>query len=166
MGARARRVSTPSVDGYAPSVATDRITVPATRDSVFDVLEDACAYPRWVVGAQRVRAVDPTWPAVGSRFHHSVGLGVHLHDSSNVLASDRPHRFSLETRFRPFGIARVDLDLDDAPGGGTAVTITEVPVEGPARRWYSRPLDRMVGLRNVWSLRRLRRVVVERTRAS
>ena len=42
-------------------------------EQVFDVLDDAGAYPKWVVGARRVRRVDPNWPAVGSQFHHAVG---------------------------------------------------------------------------------------------
>lgn len=142
-------------------MATDRIRVPGPPDVVFDVLEDAAAYPRWVVGAHRIRSVDPDWPRVGSRFHHSIGVGLHLHDTSQVLESARPERFALETRFRPFGVARVDVELR-ADRDGTLVTITERPVAGPARRWSSAPLDRLVGLRNVWSLRRLRGVVAER----
>ena len=40
---------------------------------MWDVLADGWLYPLWVVGASRMREVDDTWPAVGSKLHHSVG---------------------------------------------------------------------------------------------
>ena len=45
----------------------------ASIDDVWSVLSDGWLYPLWVVGASRMRDVDPDWPAVGSRIHHSVG---------------------------------------------------------------------------------------------
>src|SRR4051812_50021008 len=36
-------------------MSRNRITVTASPEAVFDVLDDADAYPRWVVGARRVR---------------------------------------------------------------------------------------------------------------
>ena len=97
-------------------MALNSIRTRAEPDAVFDVLDDACAYPRWVVGARRVRAVDPSWPAVGSRFHHALGTSVgELHDSSLVLEHDRPRRLVLEVRFRPVGVARVSLEIARRP---------------------------------------------------
>jgi hypothetical protein len=67
------------------------IVVNATAGDVFDALDDAYAYPRWVVGTRRIRWVDPAWSAVGSRFHHAVGTFVaELHDSTLVVARERP----------------------------------------------------------------------------
>lgn len=49
-------------------------TVDASADTVWRVLADGWAYPTWVVGASRVRAVDTSWPAVGACIHHSFGV--------------------------------------------------------------------------------------------
>src|SRR4029079_17386931 len=89
-------------------VARNSINVHADADAVFDVLDNAYAYPRWCVGTRRIRAVDPDWPAVGSRFHHAVGSAAgELHDSSKVLERDRPNRIVLEVRLRPACVAQV-----------------------------------------------------------
>ena len=48
-------------------MSRNEVMVSATPEEVFDVLDDAYAYPKWVVGTRRVRAVDPEWPAVGSQ---------------------------------------------------------------------------------------------------
>jgi uncharacterized protein YndB with AHSA1/START domain len=146
-------------------VSTNRVHVRATPDAVFDVLDDPCAYPRWVVGARRVRAVDRTWPAVGSRFHHALGApGAELHDNSKVLARDRPHHLSLEVRFRPTGVARVDIDITPRPDG-CEVTMAETTTDGPAHRLPRRLTDPLLALRNALSLHRLRREA-ERSRAA
>src|SRR3954454_22083271 len=99
-------------------MAHNSIRTCAPPDAVFDVLDDACAYPRWVVGARRVRAVDPSWPNPGSRFHHALGTEAgELHDSSKVLERDRPNRLVLEVRFRPVGVARVDIRVRPTADG-------------------------------------------------
>ena len=93
-------------------MSTNSVRTQADPERVFAVLDDAYAYPRWVVGARRVRHVDAEWPDVGSRFHHAVGTAVgEIHDSSKVLECDRPHHVALEVRFRPLGVARVDLNV-------------------------------------------------------
>jgi hypothetical protein len=48
-------------------------SVSASADRVFAVLADGWLYPLWVVGASRMRDVDPGWPAEGTKIHHSVG---------------------------------------------------------------------------------------------
>ncbi len=146
-------------------MSRNQIHVRATPDAVFDVLDDACAYPRWVVGARRVRAVDPSWPHVGSRFHHAIGApGAELHDSSKVLVRDRPRDLSLEVRFRPTGVARVDIFVTPA-GDGCDVTLDEVPTEGPAKRVPHVVMEALLTARNALSLWRLRREA-ERSHAS
>ena len=146
-------------------MARNSIQTRAQPTGVFAVLDDACAYPRWVVGARRVRAVDPTWPAVGSRFHHAIGAaGVELHDSSKVLERDPPRRLVLEVRFRPTGVARVEIQVDPAPAGST-ITMTETPTRGPAS-WLPRFIvAAMLTIRNTISLRRLRREAERSTEA-
>jgi uncharacterized protein YndB with AHSA1/START domain len=137
-------------------MARNVIRTRARPDAVFAVLDDAHAYPRWVVGARRVRAVDPAWPAVGSCFHHAIGVGAaELHDSSKVLERDPPRRLVLEVRFRPTGIARVEIDVERSPTGST-ITMTETPVCGPAWAFPSVFVDIVLKVRNAISLQRLR----------
>jgi uncharacterized protein YndB with AHSA1/START domain len=47
--------------------------IEATPEQVWAVLGDGWLYAGWVVGASRIREVDPGWPAKGSRIAHSVG---------------------------------------------------------------------------------------------
>lgn len=135
------------------------ISMSVAPDAVFDVLENPYAYPRWVVGTRRVRGVDAAWPAVGSRFFHALGtVAGELHDSSKVLEWHRPERVSLEVRFRPTGVARVEIDIA-AEGLGSVVTIVESPIRGPISRlpWFI--TDPLLIIRNALSLQRLRHEV-------
>jgi len=143
-------------------MAENSIRVDAGPDAVFAVLDDVCAYPRWVVGARRIRAVDASWPAVGSKFHHALGTEVaELHDSSKVLERDPPRRLVLEVRFRPTGVARVDIQVA-AHGTGSTITIVEHPTCGPVARLPRLVVEPLLGLRNAVALRRLRREVERR----
>jgi len=101
--------------------------------------------------------VDPTWPAVGSRFHHAIGTAAgELHDSSKVLERDRPHRLVLEVRFRPTGVARVEIRvLPD--GDRSQVLLEETVTAGPAARLPGIVVEPALKLRNALSLWRLRR---------
>ena len=47
--------------------------IAAPRQRVWDVLADGWTYSGWVVGNSHVRGVDPGWPSVGTRIHHSAG---------------------------------------------------------------------------------------------
>ena len=151
-------------------MSRNSIRTQSDPDHIFEVLDDAHAYPRWVVGARRVRRVDAEWPAVGSRFHHAVGTAAgELHDSSKVIARQPPRHLRLEVRFRPLGVANVDLDIEPADSG-SVVTITEEPVNGPAAWLPHAVSEPMLTLRNALALQRLRRLadstrVRERDRA-
>src|SRR3954470_21831528 len=137
-------------------MARNSISTSAPPEAVFAVLDDACAYPRWVVGARRVRSVDPDWPSVGSRFHHAVGTAAgELHDSSQVLERLSPGRMVLEVRFRPTGIARVEIDVA-RDGDGSVVTLVESPTGGPVSALPRIITDPLLFLRNAISLQRLR----------
>lgn len=145
-------------------MSRNQITVTASPDDVFAVLDDACAYPGWVVGARRVRRVDPDWPAEGSAFHHALGVaGAELHDSSKVIERDPPRRLVLEVRFRPTGIARVELDIE-RDGDQCVVTMSETPTAGPASKLPGVVTDPALHLRNALSLQRLRHEVERRAR--
>ena len=115
------------------------------------------AYPRWVVGTRRVRAVDPSWPAVGSRFHHPIGTAAaELHDFSKVLERDPPRRLALEVRFRPTGVARVEIEVDPE-GAGSTIRMIETPIRGPVSMLPRFLIDPLLTIRNAISLQRLGR---------
>jgi uncharacterized protein YndB with AHSA1/START domain len=145
-------------------MSRNQITVTASPDDVFAVLDDPCAYPGWVVGTRRIRRVDPDWPAQGSAFHHAVGVaGAELHDSSKVLERDPPRRLVLEVRFRPTGVARVELDVEH-DGEQCVVTMSERPVSGPVSRLPGLVTEPALHFRNALSLQRLRHEVEQRAR--
>ena len=60
----------------------------------------------------------------------------------------------LEARGRPFGQARVELDLRSR-GEGTVVSMTEVPTTPALARWARPLIDPITHMRNVEALRRL-----------
>ena len=57
----------------------------------------------------------------------------------------------------PAGKARVTITVSPAEGGGSEVLIEEVPTGGPAKTIDSWPLRRVTMVRNVESLKRLRK---------
>ncbi|MHA6782037.1 SRPBCC family protein [Pseudonocardia saturnea] len=108
---------------------TRHIAAPPAR--VFATLADGWTYPLWVVGASHMRAVDPDYPAVGSRLHHSVGLWpLLIEDTTEVLEVDPDRRLVLRARGWPTGAARIGLELVPA-AGGTLVRMTEAASAGP-----------------------------------
>jgi uncharacterized protein YndB with AHSA1/START domain len=140
-------------------MSKNSIRTSASPEAVFDVLDDACAYPRWVVGTRRIRCVDDNWPAPGSHFHHAIGTAVgELHDSSKVLEHDRPRRLALEVRFRPTGVARVEIEVTPDEQG-SRIDLSETPTGGPLLRLPRVLSDPVLSARNFWSLRRLRHEV-------
>jgi len=132
---------------------------PAT---VFGVLSDPVNYPKWVVGARKIRDADPQFPAVGSRFHHQVGVApLVLNDHTEVIASEAPNRLVMRAKTRPFGTARVDLKLLNE-GSGTRVQMTESAGDAPSRVLLNRFSDPLIHARNVRSLGRLKQLAENR----
>ncbi|HYH31364.1 MAG TPA: SRPBCC family protein, partial [Pseudonocardia sp.] len=88
------------------------IDVPA--GTVWAVLADGWLYPSWVVGASRMREVDPAWPGVGAQLHHSVGTWpMLLNDTTTVLASVPMRELVLRARGWPMGEAEIRVTLED-----------------------------------------------------
>lgn len=78
-----------------------------------------------------MRAVDPRWPAPGSKIHHTIGVWpLVLNDETEVESSTPLEELVLLARGRPFGGARITLRLFDIPGG-CRIEMAEVPVGGP-----------------------------------
>ena len=144
-------------------MSTTSRPVSATPEQVWEVLADGWLYPLFVVGASRMRDVDESWPAVGSRLHHSVGSWpLLIDDTTEVLEVEEGHRILLLARAWPTGQAHVDIALQ-ANGEGTVVTITEDATAGPAVL-VPKPLrDMQLQLRNTETLRRLAFLVEGRT---
>ncbi|QRY39592.1 SRPBCC family protein [Microbacterium hominis] len=126
-----------------------------TPDDVFAVLGDGWVYPAWVVGASRMRAVDPEWPAEGAHIHHSLGAWpVLVDDDTQIVEWSPPRRLRLRAKAGPFGRAVVVIEVRPR-GEGCVVRLTEEPVGGAGRlpRFLWAPL---LHLRNEETIRRLR----------
>jgi uncharacterized protein YndB with AHSA1/START domain len=140
-------------------MATTRIQIAASPDEVFAALANPENYGDWVVGSDTVRDADPTWPKVGSRFHHRVGLGLlKVSDHTEVLAVDPPHRLVMQANARPLGTARVTMLLSER-AGETDVTMIEVAGDRLSCLTLNRLTDPLIHIRNVEALRRLKRIV-------
>lgn len=143
-------------------MATTTLHLEQPPEAVFEVLSNPWRFADWVVGAKRIRAVDDTWPAIGSRFHHRFGVGPLTVDDSTVLEElDPPRRIVLRARARPTGVARVEMTLVGTADGGTDVEMVEYPVSGFAKKVDNPVLEALVVLRNRRSLHRLEKMTAE-----
>ncbi len=104
----------------------------ATRQQVWDVLADGWTYSGWVVGNSRIRAVDANWPAPGTRILHSIGAWPALINDETVVEScESGYELVLLAKVRPAAQARITMRLEDLPGGGCRVEMSEVAVSPP-----------------------------------
>jgi hypothetical protein len=123
------------------------------------VLADPRSYAYWVVGSREIRGADPDWPAVGSAFHHTVGVGpLRVRDHTVVEAVKPPRMLRLKAKARPLGTARVTLELRRR-GRGTEVTMTEQPGDLATAVIFNPLMHLLVRGRNEWSLERLKALV-------
>ena len=82
-----------------------------TPDDLFAVLSDGWLYPVWVVGAARMRDVDPEWPQEGARIHHSLGIWpVMVHDTTEMVEWDPPRCVRLRPKAGPLGRGIIRFD--------------------------------------------------------
>jgi hypothetical protein len=134
---------------------TTRLMRGVTPRQVFDVLRDGRSYQHWVVGTRAVRAVDPGWPAPGSRIHYTVGYGLlRKDDVTSALAYEPDARLELEAHAWPVGTAGIVLTAEAAQEG-TRFAIDEAPRRGIARLVHNPLAAALIALRNVETLRRL-----------
>ena len=132
-----------------------RRVVKATPEQVWDVLADGWLYPLFVVGASRMRDVDESWPAPGSRLHHSVGTWpLTLDDKTEVVDSTPGLRLELKAHAWPAGRADVTITLHPQ-GAETEVVMEELATSGPGALMPKVLQDPLLTWRNVESLRRL-----------
>lgn len=139
-------------------MSRNTITVDASPQTVYDVLADPACYEIWLVGNKSIRGYDKSWPAPGSEFHHKVGFGLlATKDKTVAVEADPPRRLVMVVRALPFIRATVSFALEPA-GSGTRVTMEERPRGTPWEQLWNLVLDRLIGLRNAETLRRLKRL--------
>lgn len=126
-----------------------------TPEDVFEVLADGWLYPAWVVGASRMREVDPTWPMAGAELHHSFGTWPMLINDKTVVEEFAPSRMmAMRARGWPVGEARVTIEVK-ARGEESVVRIQEEAIAGPARFVPRQLADLVLHWRNAETLHRL-----------
>ena len=140
------------------------LAVPAA--AVVMVLSDPRTYDGVVVGSRRIRWFDARWPEVGSRFHHTVGMGpLSVRDHTEVIANELPDRLVLAVQVRPLGSAEVEFRITPE-ASATRVDITETPTSGLLAATWSPPLAVLTRRRNDTVLARLEKVARQRARTA
>ena len=145
-------------------MSRNRIELPAPPEKVFEVLIDPYSFPKWVVGAKRIRAVDPDWPRPGSAFHHASGAGgeVTVKDKTELVTMNPPMSLVLQAYLRPLGIVRIRITLERGSSEGTTLmTIREAPAPGTKLTKIKKLLDPALAARNFKSLRCLEKLIRE-----
>ena len=146
------------------STATIQIDSDAPVDAVWTVLSDGWSYASWVVGASRVRAVDPEWPQTGSRLHHSFGpWPLVINDHTEVLECIPEQFLRLKARGWPTGEAHVTITTT-AKGSGSTISIEEDATSGPAVIVPKAIRQMLMVPRNREALRRLKLLAEGRAR--
>jgi len=147
-------------------MARNQAYIDAPPTAVFAVLSDADNYGEWVVGSRAIRDADAGFPAVGTKFHHQVGIPpLLLNDHTEVLESQAPSRLVLRAKTRPFATARIELRLV-AEGQGTRITMYEGAGDLLSHVVLNPLTDPLLRLRNRHSLDRLRRLAERRATAA
>jgi len=136
--------------------------MPVPPAAVWEALADPGGYGYWVVGSKLIRDADPSWPAAGSKFHHTIGVGPFtVSDHTESLEADAPAKLRLRAKGRPFGTAQVTMEMT-AVDGGTMVEITENP-DGLTGILSLNPLVHVfTKARNAESLMRLEELALRR----
>lgn len=149
--------------GYSGHVAVLNVLVDRDPQQVWDVLSDGWSYAEWVVGTQRIRDVDPDWPAQGSQLHYTVGFGRWtIEDITTVRLVEPKRRLELEANAGRLGTARVSIALLPWGEDHTVVILDEHPLAGPGARWHSMLVEVLLRFRNQRMVHSLARVVRER----
>ncbi len=136
--------------------------MPVPPTAVWDALANPGGYGYWVAGSKLIRDVEGDWPAPGSRFHHTVGVGpIKVSDHTESLEADPPERLRIRAKARPLGTATVTMEMTPR-AGGTLVRMTETP-DGLGKLVKLNPLFHVLTrLRNAESLMRLEELAMRR----
>ena len=144
-------------------MATNQRFMPVPAQALWDALADAGGYGYWVPGSKLIRDVEPGWPAAGSRFHHTIGVGpLEVGDHTESLEARPGELLRLRAKGRPLGTATVTIELTPRDGG-TVVRMTENP-DGPFALLRLNPVVHLVTKgRNAESLMRLEELAMRRS---
>ena len=144
-------------------VPTNHRFMPVPPQAVWEALADAGAFGYWVPGSRVIRDADPSWPAAGSKFHHTVGVGPRdISDHTESREARPPELLRMRAKGRPLGTATVTMEMTPRDGG-TVVRMTESP-DGPAWLLNFNPLFWLLTkARNAESLMRLEELAARRT---
>ncbi len=144
-------------------MALNDIHIDAPPERVFAVLADWRAYGHWVVGAKRIRGVDPGFPARGTRFFPVVGIGpLELPAETEVLEVEPGRRLVLHAKASPLGTAINEIVLEPDGTGGTTVHFREDPGDRLSAFLFTPLTHLLVRGRNEESLRRLKSLAEDR----
>jgi uncharacterized protein YndB with AHSA1/START domain len=144
-------------------MSENECSIDASVEDVFAILTDGWSYASWVVGASRIREVDPPWPEPGGRIHHSVGAWpLLLDDTTTSLEYEPLQRLRLRIRVWPAGHGEVEFRATATPSGCRLV-MTESAVSGPVAMLPSAVADPMLHARNDEALRRLKLLAEHRS---
>ena len=140
-------------------MAENTAHIAASRQDVWAALADGWRYTNWVVGTSHMRAVTEQWPAAGAKLFHAVGIWPLVRrDETEVDSSEPGRRLVLIARGRPFGEARIVLELSDEDGGCLVRMVEEV-ISGPATGLLRPVIDALLHRRNDESLARFAALV-------
>jgi len=150
----------PDLQTHTSTLADGRTVVTrrmhASAEDVWAVLADGWLYANWVVGASRIRQVDPEWPDRNSRLHHSFGVWpVLVDDHTEVLAAEAGRELLLRARGWPAGAARIQIRVTGASGHESIVSMAEDAAGGPIRLIPRPARQLLIAPRNAEALRRL-----------
>lgn len=124
-----------------PSVSRE---VDAPASAVWAVLADGWTYANWVVGASRVRDVEPDWPATGSRIHHAFGpWPAVVQDYTRVERSTPERELVIKARGWPVGEALAVIRIEPHGADSCTVSMSEDAVAGPGKL-LPQPLRQLV----------------------
>jgi uncharacterized protein YndB with AHSA1/START domain len=133
---------------------TERL-INASVEDVFAVLTDGWSYASWVVGASRIRDVEPGWPEPGHSIHHSVGAWPLLINDATTVTRYEPLRLlELKVRAWPTGEGSVQFEATEKDGVCHLV-MREHMTKGPAMLIPAQIADPILHVRNAETLQRL-----------
>src|ERR671933_2013316 len=99
-------------------MSVNEIEVGAPPEVVWGLLAEPPSYEEWVVGNKEIRRHDPRWPAPGTEFHHTVGLGpLAVKDKTVALAADTGRRLVMNVRVLPVGHGVVTFEVEPDGAG-------------------------------------------------
>lgn len=125
----------------------------ASPERCFEVLADPRSYAYWPVGSLEIRAADPSWPARGAAFHHTVAPGITDHTVVEEVEPNR--RLVLRGRFRPLGTALITVTIEPE-ADGSLLRLEEEPADRLSRLLFNPLVDRLLHQRNAVAIGRLK----------